>query len=327
MAVNAGSANNLSVSGGGVFTTFDNDFSSVRPLLNVTPEATDAFLKWIEVPGATGYEATVATRVSGEPVPGVTVAWDNNKYPVDWSFPGGSFDTRDDYVGQASPSLRIVNGTALTTGIYDRDIKSFKMWARTSQKDTPISLKFYAVEPNYSVTPITEITSLECSKEGTQVEINNMPDGLRQLLMVYSSAGAGTTVNIDDLTIDFVSSVTDTPVNGYDACHVDGTYLKAEGLTPMTDYVAYVRALKGSEASAMSKTVYFSTADPSGVEGIESPEAAFTMTDGVVTSQVPVDIFTLNGVAVALQATGSVRLPDHGIYLVRSNGRVTKVVW
>jgi len=327
ISLNAGTDQNLSPSGTGMYTTFDQDFSNASPILEVAPGTTDATLKWIGVPEADYYEATVATRTMGEAEPGITIAWDNRRYPSDWSFPGGSFDTRDDYVGETSPSLRLVNGTVLSTGLYDNDIRSISMWARSGSTDAPASLKFYSVEPNYSLTPIAEISDLACSKEGTKVEIKNIPDGVKQFMMIYSCPAAGITANIDDIQIDFAGAITDTPVGGYDARRVDGTSLKAEGLAPLTDYVAYVHAIKGESESAKSKTVYFSTADPSGIDSATATGSAFTLIDGVAISVNPMDIFSIDGTPVAIKATGSVRLPGHGIYLIRADGKTSKVIW
>lgn len=327
ISLNAGTDQNLSASGTGVYTTFDTDLSNVCPILDVTPGITDAMLKWIGVPDADYYEATVATRAMGEAEPELTIAWDNRRYPSDWSFPGGSFDTRDEYVGESSPSLRLVNGTALTTGLFDNDIRSISMWARSGSADAPVSLEFYSVEPNYSLTPIAEITDLACSKEGTKFEIKNIPDGVKQIIMVYSCSAAGITANIDDIKIEFAGAITDTPAGGYDARRVEGTSLKAEGLSPLTDYVAYVRAIKGDSESAPSKTVYFTTDDPAGIDSVAATGPAFTFVDGVASSDNAMDIFSIDGTPVAIKATGSVRLPAHGIYLIRTEGKTLKIIW
>lgn len=325
----AASENNLSSASQGVYTTFATDMEDVIPLLEVTPGDTYANLNWFEVNGAENYEATVATRVEGERQTGESVNWDNRKYPSDWSFAGGSFDTDPDYVGESEPSLRMNNGTALITGIYDHDINAFEFWARSNVENGNMSLSLYAVEPNYTLTPLGDVNTLPCTKEGTTISFSDLPAGIHQLMLVYNRRTAGMTINIDDLKIFYAGDIKDTPVGAYDAYPVSGTSLKAEGLDPLSPYVAYIRSIgKDGSRSAMSKAVKFITVDPAGIDGTFTDESgAFTYADGVVTCTRPMNIYTLAGIPVAVHTAGSVLLPAKGIYLVHTEGKTYKIVY
>lgn len=323
----AGTANNLSKPSQGFYSTYSSDLESTVPLLEVIPDADSADLKWYEVNGADHYEVTVATRTENEPELGQTVAWDNRKAPSDWMFPGGTFDNRSEYVGESSPSLRLYNETAITTGIYDKDITSIDFWARTNVENGNMSLRIYAVSPDFSLSQIAEVKDIVCSENGQKVEIKDFPTGVRQLMIVFQARTAGLQMNMDDIHIYYSNGLQDTPVNGYDAYRVDGNTFKAQGLQKKTDYVAYMRAVSGSGQSRMSQSVKFTTAESSGIEGIMDGTPDFSMSDGVVTSAEPVDIYTIDGRAIALRAKGSVQLPAKGIYLVQSAGKTTKIVW
>lgn len=323
----ASSDNNLSAPSQGFYATYDSDLAMVSPRLEVTPGADSADLKWYEVPGADHYELTVASRAEEAPELGATVAWDNRRYPSDWSFPGGIFDTRDEYVGQSSPSLRMNHETAITTGIYDQDISALDFWARTNIDGGNLSLRIYSIEPNYSLSQIAEITEVPCSAEGRKIEVKDIPSGVRQLMIVLSCRTAGLTMNIDDINLYYAGNVTDTPVGSYDACAVTGTTFKAEGLQTLTPYVAYLRAVGSSGKSALSKVVRFTTADPSGLDDVADSIPGYTLRGGVLTSTQPVSVFAIDGTPVAIDMTGSVQLPARGIYLVTASGKTSKLAW
>lgn len=323
----AATDNNLSPASQGFYSTYDSELTDIEPLLNVTPGADTATLNWYEVPGADHYEVTVATRTEGTPEPGATVTWDNKRYPSDWSFPGGMFDSRDEYSGQSAPSLRMSNETAITTGIYDKDIDTLEFWARADTDGGNMSLKIYSVEPNFSLYQIGEITRLPCTRQGERVRISDIPTGVRQLMIVYTCRTAGMTINIDDIDISYAGETADTPVGPYDAYRVEGTTLRAEGLQPLTSYVAYMRAVGKAGNSALSKVVKFKTSDSAGAGEIADSTPGFTMTDGVVRAEAPVSIFAIDGTPVAIRTTGAVQLPARGVYLITTAGKTSKIAW
>ncbi|MCM1005227.1 MAG: M6 family metalloprotease domain-containing protein [Prevotella sp.] len=324
----AASEKNISKVSQGFYSTFASEMANVIPLLSVTPGDTYADLKWYEVPGADSYEVTVATRTEGEPQLGETVNWNNNVYPYDWYFPGGSFDNRAEFSGQSAPSLVMNPGTVLSTGIYNEDINALEFWARSNVDGGAMSLVVYAVEPNSTLTHLAEITSLPCDAKGSTVRFGDFPNGVHQLLIVYTCRTAGMTVNLDDINIYYAADTKDTPIAGYDAYNVNGTSLKAEGLTPFNDYVAYIRSVASDGTnSAYSKTVRFTTADPADIDEITNAADFMTFNNGIVTCGSSMSIYNIDGTPVAVNTVGSVQLPTRGIYLVTSAGKTQKIVW
>lgn len=327
VSVYASSDKNLSAASTSHFSTFDTEFADITPVLSVNPGDTYAALSWLEVPGADHYLATVATRSMQENNESEIINFDNRKYPSDWTFTG-IIDSREDFKGEATPSLRMtVQEAQLITGIYDKDISSISFWARTNKADAILSLKIYAVEPNSSLFLIKDINNIDGTPEGSKIQINDIPDGVRQFMMVYTFRTSGLTINIDDIEIKYAGTINDTPVAGYDNYRVDGTSLKAEGLASMSSYVAYIKANNGSNNSKTSKAVKFVTVDPAGIDGSISDNNAFTYADGVVRSTKPTSIYTLNGTPVALNAIGAVKLPSRGIYIIKSATHTAKIVW
>lgn len=327
VSIYAASDQNLSKASTSHLTTFNSEFTDITPMLSVTPGDNYASLSWVEVPGANHYLATVATREEGGNQDVTTVNFDNRKYPSDWTFTG-ILDSRDDFAGESAPSLRMtVQEAQLITGVYDNDIRSISFWARTNKENAAFSLKVYAVEPNSSLYLIKDVTEIAGTSEGTQVEINNIPEGVRQFMMVYTFRTSGLTLNIDDINIKSAGTINDTPVAGYDNYRIEGTSLKAEGLTPMASYVAYIKANNGSDYTKTSKSILFTTVDPAGIDGRVSDNHDFRYSDGVVRSTTPTSIYNIDGTPVAINTIGAVELPARGIYIIKSATHTSKIVW
>ncbi|MCM1319955.1 MAG: M6 family metalloprotease domain-containing protein [Muribaculaceae bacterium] len=328
VAIFAASDNNISQATEGFYSTFAEEMADVIPLLSVAPGDTYADLTWYEVPNANGYEATIATRVEDEPTLGENVNWDNRKYPYDWMFAGGAFDNREDYVGESAPSLRMTPGTVLSTGTYDHDISRIEFWGRSNMANGTMSLSVYSVEPNYAITKIAEINELNATKEGSLITITDLPAGVNQLLFEYTCRTAGMEISIDDIKLYFAGDIKDTPVAGYDAYNVSGTSLHATGLESTTNYVAYIRSVgKDGTPSSYSKVVRFATLDPAGIDNIADNTQGIILADGIVTSNVAMSIYTADGMPVAVNTIGSVKLPGRGIYLIKTSEGTRKFVW
>lgn len=327
VAVYAASDQNLSTATTAHYSTFASEFKDITPMLNVLPGDVYATLSWPSVPEATHYSATVATRTEKENPNTVTANFDNRRYPADWSFTG-IFDTRAEFVGESAPSLRFtVQDAQLLTALYDDDIRSLSFWARTNKEDSDFTLSVYSLESNSSLSLIKEISDIPSTAEGAKIEINDIPSDVHQLMLVYRFRTSGLNLNIDDIKLEFAGEVTDTPVAGYDNYQVYGNSLRAEGLSELTPYVAYIRANNGSTDSRMSKAVHFTTVDPAGIDDATSEATGFTYADGVVRSTERVSIYSLDGMPVAVNAIGAVELPSRGIYIVKSARNTAKIVW
>lgn len=327
VSVFAGSDNNISNASQGFYSTFANDMSKVVPLLDVVPGDTYADLSWFEVPEATSYEVTVATRAEEPAVLGQTVNWDNRKYPNDWMFAGGSFENGEAYVGETAPSLKFNPGTVLATGIYDQDINSIDFWTRTNIDNGTMDLVLYTVDDNGSISQIGEVKNVVNSAEGQVIKLGNFPAGVRRLMMSYNCRTAGMLLYMDDIHIYYSGNITDSPVGEYDGLKVSDTKLRVSGLQPVSEYVAYIRSIGNDTGSLPSKVEKFVTLNPSGIDEVSGETTEYTFADGVVSSVAPMSIYTIDGLPVAVNTIGSVKLPTRGIYLITIGSGTTKLVW
>ena len=322
----AHSDSNLSNGAVGGYSTFPTDLAEVTPKLTVEPWAVNARLDWVEVPGADTYNVTVATRSQSQGDVIDSNGFDNRK-AGGWLFTG-LYDEREDYVGASSPSLRLTQQNAqLESDYYTDDVESVSLWTRVNKDNAAFSLKLYSVADNGAMQEIGSRSVSANSKEGTRMTFSNIPAGVRHLIFVYTFRTSGLQINIDDIEVRTVGDITDTPVAGYDNYAATGNSLRVEGLSELTDYVAYITASGNGATSRRSNVVAFHTSDVAGIDGVENAPAPFTFADGVVTAAEAVDIFSIDGSAVALKARGAVQLPARGIYVVRSASATTKLIW
>lgn len=330
--------NNVSAPALNNYFTVSDNFADVQPALSVTPDMESALLEWAEIPGAEYYTVTVATRENKEATLGDKVGFDNKKYPAGMLFPGATWDSRDNYYGESAPSLRFVatNGQ-LTSPQYTDDIESFSFWARTNRQNGELSIMVYSVETN-PLDPFSEgklrflkeITEIAGDKEGTVVNVDGLPEGVHQVMMLFSFHTAGLNLSVDDMEFRLASGHTDTPVDGYDAVRVDDTSLRVNGLTKVTPYVAYMQAHNASGASVMSKTLHFTTTATMGVDEVISGNTpAYSFAAGVLTplGDEALSVFSADGSIVALNARGSVILPARGLYIVKCGDKASKLIW
>lgn len=300
---------NLSDAGEATFTTSNNSFTNSKPVLFVQPDDVTALMSWPAMDGASDYQLTVATRVEGEYNTVQTVPFDNKKFPIDWYF-DGVFDTRADYSGENTPSLRLnYQESSILSGEYDEDIAEIDFWARVSRQNAIFTLDFYAVAPNGSLTKFATITDINGTKQGSNIKITNIPDGTRQWMAMYNYVTADLVLNIDDIEVKTRGNVTDTPVTGYNGLTLTGTNHNVTGLQRDTNYVAWLTARSASGISLKSPVVYFRTLQQSGVDTLFGTD---NLTDAI-----PV-YYDLQG----RQVTN----PGTGIYIVRRGNKVTKEI-
>lgn len=308
-----------------VYNTLAASFQDARPALFVTPDDVKAEMTWPAIEGATGYALTVGTRTEGAYTTVETVSFDNNKYPLEWLLPGG-FDDRQDYSGMATPSVKFDYQQAnILSGIYDEDIAEIDFWARVNRNNAKFKLSFYAVAENGALTHITDVTDIPNSKNGTDVKVANIPDGVRQWMCIFTYSSADLALNMDDIKVKTRGSVTTTPLPGYDAKAVEGTSHTVTGLARKTDYVAWLTASDAAGSSRPSQLVRFRTLSEAGVDNVEAAgkSPVFVVTGGVLRTDAvePYSVYTIDGAVLAVNHTGAFNLPAPGIYVVKCGDR------
>jgi hypothetical protein len=149
-------------------------------------------------------------------------------------------------------------------------------------------------------------------------------------MMLYTVETTGMSLSIDDIVVRLSGGVTDTPVGQYDDIRVDGTTLLAQGLEPLTDYVAYVTAHNASGDKTVSRDLYFRTTETSGIDGVTIDALRpFSFAGGVVMplGDRPISVYGIDGTVIASGARGSVSLPARGLYIVKCGDKAVKINW
>lgn len=330
--------NNISTVNANNYFTTAATFAGAVPSLQVSPSNDEATLSWGDVPEAEYYTVTVARRQTGESTVGATIGFDNSLTPAGMLFPGGTYDSRQGYFGQAAPSVRFMSAAGqMTFPSYTSDIESISFWARTNRQNGKVSMKFYSVETDPlnpfeggNMSYIGEITDVASDATGSTVTLSSIPRGVRQIMMLYTVETTGMSLSIDDIVVRLSGGVTDTPVGQYDDIRVDGTTLLAQGLEPLTDYVAYVTAHNASGDKTVSRDLYFRTTETSGIDGVTIDALRpFSFAGGVVMplGDRPISVYGIDGTVIASGTLGSVSLPARGLYIVKCGDKAVKINW
>ena len=205
-------------------STISGDLADSAPMLNVGKVLpTEAELWWTSLPDAEHYQLTVATRTVTESDDKEVASFDNKKLPSSQWYTFGGWETRTGYFGEAAPSLKFSSqGDLIETPVYDKDIHSINLWTRLSRENVSARLEVYGSDgmSKYHVATITEIDGTE---EGTNLVIDNLPYGTRQVSINYYFASKEAILYLDDITVKFVGDINDVAVDGYDDIRVDAT--------------------------------------------------------------------------------------------------------
>lgn len=297
---------------------------SIQKIEDVTAEAT-----WTEIADADSYKLTVATREEGASTSLETVNFNNNKMPSGWTT-YGIWDSNTKYCGEGAPSIKLLfQGDLIESPLYDEEIESLSFWCRSSRSDGVMELQIFGRDGDM-VYPITTITDVAGDATGSIIEVKDIPGGIHQIAMYYFYSTSALEFNIDDIKVNLRGEYTDTPIAGYNQLSVEGTSAEITGLQKSTDYVAYVQAVKGDVTSKKSYVVKFRTAEVGAVESVESAGAGFIVANGIVIpadNEVAYSIYSIDGRTIAYNVKGAYRLPDKGIYIVKSTEKTAKICW
>lgn len=294
---------------------------------NLQDVSTD--LWWTAIPDADHYLLTVARRTAGESTESETATFDGKKLPSTSWFSYGGWETRSGYYGEAAPSLKFSSiGDMIETPVYDKEIKSVNLWTRLSRENVSARIEVYGSDGvnMYHITTVAEIAG---DDEGTQLTIDNIPYGTRQVSIQYYFASKDAVLYLDDIKVNFQGEITDTPVEGYDELKVTDTAVSVAGLEKKTEYVAYVKAVGADKESLTSRPVTFVTLAENAVENVITDSALqVSVSAGVVNAGDAVySIYAVDGRVVALNVSGSYPLPAKGVYILRAGNKVAKINW
>lgn len=288
-------------------------------------------LSWDEIPGATAYNVTVATRKNGETAETVTCDFTDRLLPEGWSGTG-AVSTNNRYYGKELPAYQFTaDATCLSTATYERDITSISFWHKLAFSEPGVVLDFYGTDANGNTRFITRLSEFTSAGEEIKVEI---PAGYRKITAYYTTEVSGLNLYVDDIVVSLADAPVDTPVAGYDSRREEGTSLVLTGLENDTEYVAYVTPLSGETEGLRSIPVYFKpSAAPTGIEETLAPEGrgfSVTVSGGALVPSDPetrYSVYTADGHVIAAGVSGTLTLPAKGLYIVAAGEKSVKVIY
>lgn len=289
-----------------------------------------ANISWSEIPDAENYFLTVATRSYSDSKGSLIAGFDNKNLPSSEWQKSGLYDSRTNYCGENTPSLKFSKqADYLISPTFDDAIQSISFWCRIS-READARLEIIGCDSEGNLITIANMTDI--SSEGKIVEINSMPDDIRRIAIYYYMGAVELTLNLDDLTLTFAGDVTFTPIAEYDNFEVDASTLSINvtGLEKDTEYFAYVKANNGTVDSKLSRKVMFRTNIESGIENIPmNNNTQISVSNGLISidNDSQFDVYSIDGKIIAINATNGYMLPNKGVYIIKTSTSTTKIVW
>lgn len=168
------------------------------PASNLSASAFTA--NWEPVEGAADYLLTVASSLDVPPFTN-TASFGTLTFmlPKGWEFSEHTSRYEDtEYCGKAVPAAKMsTDGSTILTKVYEQEVQRIKFWYRGESTNTQCSLDIDGCM-NDKWQTIQSLTSL--SREGAEVDITEIPEGVHQVRFVYHRYGNGK-LAIDDIEI------------------------------------------------------------------------------------------------------------------------------
>lgn len=313
-----------------VSTVDGSDFETASTNLRLLAGTNEVVAEWDIVENADSYELLIVDRKAGDTTSSLSQDFDDNSFAPGWDSNGTRFESRK--FGNAAPSLKIEQPSGwLESKIYDEQISELSFWARKNYADQLCELEIYSLDKNGNPTLAYNITNLE--RDGSVFNLP-MPANSYGVRFVYNFRATDLFLYLDDIKLDFHAGHNDTPVANAEINYNDASAI-VKGLEEGHDYVAYLYPVKDSDRGAKSNEILFrvENLEISGVEGIIGEENLSSLKfHAIELTIVPndmnasYDIFSTDGTAIATNTKGATTLPARGIYIIRSNGKATKIV-
>lgn len=314
-----------------IVTTAEETIDYKTPVATAATDITDYSFtaNWQPMEEAAIYSLSVYSKELGEPETDVCDFTDGvTNLPDGWETNSTQSYANESYSGEAIPSLRLFQtGNYIESPRYEFPIRGLSFWHRGSNADAENRI---VVSAQGKDTKWTEIATLEVvnTAGGTVTTIDNIPDDSYKIRIEYSMPAKGS-LALDDVIIkwggnEVISGETQTTV------FAPATSLVVDNLTPATTYYYRVRATDGYFESQWSNEICVTTTNDTA-----SSIGNLTTAGKKATLSVTEDILTINGTngeAVTVSDVYgrqifssakpnadniSVRLPSHGIYVVK----------
>lgn len=311
------------------------------PVANVPSEVgMDYFVaSWNPSEGATEYFLTVQA-VMKNGIPTTVVAdfgsSDTAELPEGWSFISSKGDvyTSKSNFGESSPSLKLLNsGSGFMTGMFDGNVSSISFWLKGIATDKNSVL---VIEGNIDGAwrNISSITPQ--SLKATTVNIDEIPEGVRQLRFTYNKSTGN--IGIDDVKITYGGSGNVT-LSDYSNLAVGNvtSYRVDKLIDGVDEYVYKVRAADASaHRTAYSNEQNVILGQNAGIESVGvDPKGTFAVEGcDIIYTGSAADRITLTDISGRVYADrkadaeghATITAPSAGVYIVSSPGKIQKLI-
>lgn len=292
---------------------------------NPTHEGFD--MEWEPLFGATGYLVSVNKILSkGDSfAEALDFTGGINGLPKGWEAYKCSDNKLSPYVGAEAPSLKIPADGYLQTPDYEGFVANIRFWQRAT--GTPEDA-FVRVEglvdgtwKELAAAPVVTKTG----GETTTLELEPVAHTVR--IVLESSTGKGS-VSIDDLALSGTGEMELEQVAHYTQKSIGAEPMHTvTGLDQESDYLVHVQATDGEYVSLPSQRLEVRTLTDTGVDAVEA-SGLYSISSSVLTVTAPTEVYDITGRKLAsLPAGGSLALPAHGIYLLKSGTTSFKIAF
>lgn len=306
----------------------------VLPATDIT--GTSFTANWRPVDEAVSYLLTVATSFEVEPHTN-TCSFGSAMFmlPKGWEFSENTSRYEDgEFCGKAIPSAKMSkDGSYITTKSYDYDVQGIKFWYKGDRTNTQCSFDVEGLADGKWI-PLHSIASL--SREATDVEVKDIPRGVRQVRFTYHRYGNGF-LAIDDIEI-MVGGEAQKLVEGYDGLDVGNVTSLKIGSLPSGEkgFVYKVQAVDAQGRKSLVSHPQKVDLDLTGITSITSENTRTVSVSGNVLTckgkaTEKVSVWTPDGRPTACTTLdadghGQINLPSNGIYIVRFADKAFKVL-
>lgn len=319
-------------------TVDPSDFAAASPNLYLSRYEDDLILDWDELYGADDHQVVIANRIKGDVNDSFSLDF-SGRLPENW-IGTGKTETSAKHSGIEAPSYMLnSSGSYLATPLFDNPIGSISFFSKKRYSDDFGALDIYVADKSGKwdlLTTLTDLYYLDGSKSGFEENKNrtlDLPDGVYGVKLLYRYSMSDLVLHLDDLTINFVAPAQE--VSATEAIIEDLTPTSAvvKGLKKNVEYVAYVVARNNTDLESRSNEVRFRLENvaESGIDEIISDSIAatgFSIDNLTIIPADPAtayDIFTIDGMKIAVNVKGNFTLPGRGLYIIRNEQCAVKI--
>lgn len=240
--------------------------------------------------------------------------------PDGWSACATTVYTTSGNYGEAAPSYKMgTDNSTLSSPLFDKDISRISFWYKGINCDGSLEIAGRRADGSS-----VYIESLIPEKQGGHVkEIADLPEGVRQVIFTFKKNTGN--IALDDVELT-VSGSEIHPLSGYERKSTDGEteYKVTHPASDNTSYIYYVEATDGDFISRPSEKIAVSGQSTGGIAGAAIHQD-FNLEGRTLYFADAAEVYNLTG-QLLHSGSGPFTLPAAGVYLIRQNKKVTKLL-